>query len=74
MLRCRCTLKKQIKLGSQMEKEGSAASTLTNKASRASLVVQWLRIRLTMRGTRVRALVREDSTCRGATKPMCHNY
>ena len=41
---------------------------------RASLVVQWLRIRLPMQGTQVRALVREDPTCHGATKPMCHNY
>ena len=39
-----------------------------------SLVVQWLRIRLPMQGTRVRALVREDPTCPGATKPMRHNY
>ena len=38
--------------------------------SGASLVVQWLRIRLPMQGTRVRALVREDPTCRGATKPV----
>ena len=29
---------------------------------------------LPMQGTRVRALVREDPTCRGATKPVCHNY
>ena len=27
-----------------------------------------------MQGTRVRALVREDPTCLGATKPMHHNY
>ena len=27
-----------------------------------------------MQGTWVRALVREDPTCRGATKPVCHNY
>ena len=40
----------------------------------ASLVAQWLRIHLPMQGTPVRALVREDPTCRGATKPMCHNY
>ena len=39
-----------------------------------SLVVQWLRICLPMQGTRVRALVREDPTCCGATKPMRHNY
>ena len=40
----------------------------------ASLVVQWLRIRLPMQGTRVRALVWEDPTCRGATGPVSHNY
>ena len=27
-----------------------------------------------MQGTRVRALVQEDPTCRGATKPMRHTY
>ena len=36
----------------------------------ASLVAQWLRIRLPVQGTRVPALVREDPTCRGATKPV----
>ena len=41
---------------------------------RASLVVQWLRVRLPMQGTRVRALVWEDPTCRGATRPVRHNY
>ena len=40
----------------------------------ASLVAQWLRIHLPMQGTRVRALVQEDPTCHGATKPMHHNY
>ena len=40
----------------------------------ASLVVQWLRIHLPTQGTRVRALVREDPTCRGATKRVRHNY
>ena len=39
-----------------------------------SLVAQWLRIHLPMQGTRVQALVREDPTCRGATKPVRHNY
>ena len=38
------------------------------------LVAQWLRIRLPVQKTRVRALVREDPTCRRATKPMRHNY
>ena len=32
------------------------------------------KIRLPIQGTRVRALVREDPTCRGATKPVRHNY
>ena len=40
----------------------------------ASLVAQWLRIGLPVQGTRVRALVWEDPTCRGATKPVSHNY
>ena len=40
----------------------------------ASLVAQWLRIRLPMQGTRVRTLVWEDPTCRGATRPVSHNY
>ena len=41
---------------------------------RTSLVVQWLRIRLPVQGTRVWSLVQEDPTCRGATKPVRHNY
>ena len=40
----------------------------------ASLEAQWLSIRLPMQGIRVRALVREGATCRGATKPVHHNY
>ena len=40
---------------------------------RASLVAQWLRVRLPMQGTRVRALVWEDPTCRGTTGPVSHN-
>ena len=40
----------------------------------ASLVAQWLRIRLPTQGTRVRALVQEDPICGGATKPVRHNY
>ena len=39
-----------------------------------SLVAQWLRIHLPMWGIRVQALVWEDPTCRGATKPVCHDY
>ena len=44
------------------------------KISGTSLVTQWLRIRLPMQGTRVWALVREDPSCRRATKPISHNY
>ena len=40
----------------------------------ASLVAKWLRICLLMQGTRVHALVWEDPTCRGATRPVSHNY
>ena len=40
----------------------------------ASLVAQWLRICLLVQGTRVRALVWEDPTCHGATRPVSHNY
>ena len=40
----------------------------------ASLVAQWLRIHLPIQGTWVRALVQEDPTCHGATKPVRHNY
>ena len=48
--------------------------TLKANGEGASLLAQWLRIRLPMQGTWVRALVREDPTCHGATKPVCHNY
>ena len=41
---------------------------------RASLVAQWLRISLPMQETQVQALVWEDPTCHGATKPVSHNY
>ena len=44
------------------------------KTSYWDLVVQWLRIRLLMQGTQVRALVREDLTCCGETKPVRRNY
>ena len=47
---------------------------LKNNLFWASLVAQWLRVRLPVQGTRVRALVQEDPTCRGATKPVHHHY
>ena len=43
------------------------------KPTWASLVAQWLRVCLPMQGTRVRALVWEDPTCRGATRPVGHS-
>ena len=43
-------------------------------ATGASLVAQWFRVCLPMQGTWVRALVWEDPTCHGATKPVSHNY
>ena len=49
-------------------------SSLKVLAFRTSLVAKWLRIRLPMQGTRVQALVREDPTCHGATKPVRHNW
>ena len=44
-----------------------------NVTAGASLVAQWLRVCLLMQGTRVRALVWEDPTCRGAAGPVSHN-
>ena len=43
------------------------------KEHRASLVVQWLRICLPVKGTWIRSLVQEDSACREVTKAV-HNY
>ena len=48
--------------------------TIIKKESWASLVVQWLRVCLPMQGTQVRALVWEDPTCRGAARPVSHDY
>ena len=47
---------------------------LLKQTNWASLVAQWLRICLLMQRTRVRALVWEDPTCRGATTPVSQNY
>ena len=46
----------------------------SKKGEGASLVAQWLKVCLPMQGTRVRALVWEDPTCRGAAGPVSHNY
>ena len=60
-------LKRQVK-------ELTSDSVDVKEPCRASLVAQWLGVCLPMRGTRVRALVWEDPTCRGATRPVSHNY
>ena len=44
------------------------------KSPGTSLVIQWLRIRLSTQGTRVGSWVWEDTTCQWATKPTHHNY
>ena len=54
--------------------KGNLKEIQQKNLTRASLVAQWLRICLLMQGTRVRALVWEDPTCHGATRPMSHNY
>ena len=75
----------QCKKQNQVEEIKSTSSRLIGKERRltmqthkdrtqASLVAQWIRIRLPMQETQVRSLVREDPTCRGATKPVRHNY
>ena len=55
-------------------KKGSSPQKTQNRTTRASLVVQWLRIHLPMQETWVQALVQEDPTCHRATKPVHHNY
>ena len=65
-----CTQYKKLRVLSTLVRKVS----IKNLSKRASLVAQLLRICLPMQGTRVRALVREDPTCCGATGPMSHNY
>ena len=70
---------KKIFHANDNQKKAGVAILISDKIvfkikTRASLVVQWLRISLPMQGTQVRALVQEDPTCCRAAKPMCHNY
>ena len=67
-------LNSTIDLRWQKKEPKEMASRQIKRNYRASLVAQWLRICLPMQGTRVRALVWEDPTYRGAAKPVCHNY
>ena len=57
----------------KLREQGYIKNVLIQKF-RASLVAQWLRICLPMQGTWARALVWEDPTCRGATRPVSRNY
>ena len=67
-----------LKMANKLIKSYSASLVIREiqikTTRRASLVVQWLRICLPMQGTQVRALVWEDPICRGATRPVNHNY
>ncbi|KAJ8792000.1 hypothetical protein J1605_020202 [Eschrichtius robustus] len=59
----------------EISEDGRKVQTSSYKINKGtSLVAQWLRIRMPLQGTWVRALVREDPTCHGATKPVQHNY
>ena len=58
------------KVAVSLQKEGDCIKKIR---CGASLVAQWLRICLPIQGTRVRALVWEDPTCRRATGPVSHN-
>ena len=62
------------KLVSLLARLHDPRSVYKNQLYWASLVVHWLTICLPMQGTRVRALVWEESTCHGATGPVSHNY
>ena len=53
---------------------GAPTNTILKAGRNTSLVAQWIRLHPLRQGTQVQSLVREDSTCRGAMKPMCHNY
>ena len=45
-----------------------------SKGGTLEVAAQWLRIRLSVQGTRVRAVVQEDPTCGRATEPVRRNY
>ena len=55
-------------------KEGMIMIELKHHHFGTSLLAQWLKIRLPMQGTQVRALLWEDPTCHGATKLVRQNY
>ena len=52
----------------------SPINSFKRQLTGTSLVAQWIRICPPMQGTQVQSLVWEDPTCRGATKPVRHDY
>ena len=58
---------------SRSSPEKDTSTFLLKIKKRASLVAQWLRVCLPMQETRVRALVWEGPTCRGATGPVSNS-
>ena len=58
--------------GSALLRGAAFALCLKERTWGASLVAQWLRVRLPVQGTRARAPVPEDPTCRGAAGPVSH--
>ena len=66
--------KEKDKISEKQLSEAEISNLRNKEFMGVSLVTQWLRIHLLMQGTWVRALDKEDPTCRAATKPVCHNY
>ncbi|XP_068390776.1 histone H2B type 3-B isoform X1 [Eschrichtius robustus] len=64
----------RLLLPGELAKHAVSEVVIQKLNSGASLLAQWLGIRLPVPGTRVRTLVQEDPTCRGATQPVHHNY
>ena len=58
----------------QLNNKKTPNNLIKKWAAGASLVAQWLGVCLPVQGTRVRALVWEDPTCRGAAGPVSHDY
>ena len=53
--------------------EEKCLDVVLKEVGKTFLMVRWLRIFLPIRGTWVRSLVWEDSTCLRATEPMLHS-